>query len=252
MELLEKTDPAVTAQLFALWKTVFGDAYIRLVFDLAFPDCRCFLKAENGRAVSALYLLDCAVKVDDVPFGGYYLYAAATDPAFRRMGFMAALIEEAKAALWDSGQAFIALVPANDPLYSYYERFGFRTAMYLYEGIACADTAAAPCDEADYYEARAALDDAFHWTRGNFDYAMACLAYEGVSPYRTADGVLLRSADAAQELLLEESGGDPLPARSPYPFPGAVKRRFGMIFTENDALRSALAERQLYMNLALD
>lgn len=256
MEWLYKTDPNVTAQLFDLWHTAFGDdeAYIRLFFDLAYQGSRCFLKKKAGRVVSSLYLLDCVVTADGGSYAGYCLYAAATLPGERRQGYMAALIKEAKAALLQSGRAFIALVPADDGLYDYYARFGFRTAMYVYEGLARVGSPTAPCSDAEYYEARSRLNNAFHWTKPNFDYAMACLRYDGAHPVRTDSGMLLRSEAAVEELLTGGSAGDGdlLPVRSPFPLPGTKQKRFGMIYTENERLRSVLSERRLYMNLALD
>lgn len=255
MELLDKTDPAVRAQLSQLWETVFGDPkdYVQLFFDGAFSHCRCFLHRENGQAVSALYLLDCGLSIDGTFFSGYYLYAAATAPSARRRGLMGALIEEAKAALRNSGHSFIALVPANDGLYDYYARFGFETKLYHYAGKARVTPDALSITDADYYAVRACLDNAFHWPRHSFGYAMACLSYGGVKPYRTETGVLLRNESTCAELLSSpDDGGDLLSVRSPFSFPGAKKTRFGMLYSDSDAFRRAAADRELYMNLALD
>ena len=252
MELRATADDRL--QLFRLWKTVFGDddAYIRLFFDGAFQSSRCFAKKVDGRIVSALYLLDCGVKVNGEMLPGYYLYAAATEEESRGRGYMGALVEEAK-RVSDEEKRLLLLVPASESLYAYYARFGFQTAMYLFEGEAAVNPMGTPCSADDYFAFRTKLDNAFHWTRGNFDYALACLAYDGAFPYRTETGTVLWDGETAAELLCDASSAEPrFRVRTPYPLPGTEKKPFGMIYTADARLSEQVCSRGIYMNLALD
>ena len=86
-------------QLHTLWKDVFGDedGYIDLFFSGAYFSSHPFAVVENGEVRSVLYLLDCHLQSGGTLYDGYYLYAAATKPQYRRRGLMRSLIEEAKA-----------------------------------------------------------------------------------------------------------------------------------------------------------
>ena len=129
-------ETADLTQLHTLWKDVFGDedGYIDLFFSGAFHTSHPFAVIENGEVQSVLYLLDCQLQAGKQRYDGYYLYAAATKPQYRRRGLMRTLIEEAKAYMHESGKDFIVLVPATKPLYDYYEHFGFQTKLYRWAG----------------------------------------------------------------------------------------------------------------------
>ena len=53
---------------------------------------------------------------------------------FRGKGYMAKLLKKAESFAKQNGKSFIALVPADEGLYSYYKRFGFNEAMYTSQG----------------------------------------------------------------------------------------------------------------------
>ena len=119
--------PCKKEDLQSLWETVFGDS--RFVTDAffayAFDPDGCFYAERDGKAVAALYLLP--VLSGDTK--GFYLYAAATLPAYRGQGLMGSLIREALAYAEKNAQ-FVYLCPAEDSLYAYYARFGFSQTLY--------------------------------------------------------------------------------------------------------------------------
>ena len=110
-----------------LWELVFGDA--RTVpdafFENAFFPDGCFYESADGKAVSALYLLPVTLGSKK----GFYLYAAATLPAYRGQGIMSKLIKEALQYAKSTAD-FVYLCPAEDSLYEYYRRFGFVQILY--------------------------------------------------------------------------------------------------------------------------
>ncbi len=81
----------------------------------------CFFIQKDGKIISQLFVIDAELNGGAVG----YIYAAATDKAYRKQGLMQSLIEKAK-----SYYSALALRPASEELYSYYEKFGFKTAFY--------------------------------------------------------------------------------------------------------------------------
>ena len=81
----------------------------------------CFYKYLNGKIVSQLFVMDSVV--NGISSG--YVYAAATDEEYRRLGYMAELIETVK-----KHYGVITLKPAAPDLYGFYAKFGFKEAFY--------------------------------------------------------------------------------------------------------------------------
>lgn len=75
----------------------------------------------DGKLVSALYLIDCSLNGDRA----HYLCGAATLPAYRGKGYISALIQYALDDAKQRGDRFSLLLPASDPLYGFYDRFGY-------------------------------------------------------------------------------------------------------------------------------
>lgn len=116
-----------------LWNVVFGDSYeyINNIYKEEYKeDILCFAEIEDEKAVSAFYLLRSCLHFDGKNYDGWYLYSAATLPEHRSKGLMGKLIKEAQQFCVSEGYDFISLVPANDGLYTYYDKFGFYEAMY--------------------------------------------------------------------------------------------------------------------------
>ena len=262
MQLSPET--ADLTQLHALWKDVFGDeeGYIDLFFSRAFAGSHPFAVVENGEVQSALYLLDCQLQSGARRYDGYYLYAAATKPQYRRRGLMRALIEEAKAFMHETGKDFIVLVPATKPLYDYYEKFGFVPKLYRWAGTLCGTGKTQPdlIKNARYASLPAGNADRFLWTPDTLLYALDCLSFYGTQAYatekvaflfdgRTVREVLSDSAWNAQfDLLSALPRDERVTVYGPYPLPGFQKQPYGMLYSADRALLS----RSYYMNFALD
>ena len=119
-------------QLTDLWRTVFGDepAYTDLFFDRLYRPEWTLTREEDGRVASALYLLDAPLLTEAGGEPSLYLCAAATRPEYRGRGYMADLIGQAKELARSRGIPSVSLIPAEASLFSYYERFGFRSFFY--------------------------------------------------------------------------------------------------------------------------
>ncbi|MBQ4207275.1 MAG: GNAT family N-acetyltransferase [Clostridia bacterium] len=251
-------------QLHTLWKDVFGDedGYIDLFFARAFPSCHPFAVIENGEVQSVLYLLDCRLQAGRKLYDGYYLYAAATKPQYRRKGLMRSLIEEAKAFLHETGKDFIVLLPAGKSLYDYYEKFGFVTKLYRWAGTlqGAGQTPPDPITNERYASLPAGGFDRFLWTDDNLLYALDCQAFYDSLPYtggKTAflfDGKQVHEVvsdspwNAQFDLIAALPKGEYIPVYAPWALPGFQKQPYGMLYTADRDLLS----RSYYMNFALD
>lgn len=107
-------------QLQALFTEAFGDArFTELFFQRGYSPNRCFLAAER-QVLAALHWFDCDLHGRRFA----YVYGIAAFESCRGQGIGSALIRAAIEHLRQSYEA-ILLVPAEDGLFGYYERFGF-------------------------------------------------------------------------------------------------------------------------------
>ncbi len=116
-----------TAQIPALrhlWQQTFGDtdAFLQRFYSVAFSPERCRCVCIEGTPVAALYWFDCRIEDRKVA----YLYAIATAAAHRRKGLCRALLADTHRHLAAQGYAGAVLVPAEQSLFTYYEKQGYR------------------------------------------------------------------------------------------------------------------------------
>ena len=110
-------------QLKTLWQQAFEDtdAEIDSFFRTGFSKNRCLRVALDGKVVAALYWFNCTVWEKKVA----YLYAIATDKAYQRQGIAGKLIRFAHRHLKNEGYQGAVLVPSEESLFGFYERFGY-------------------------------------------------------------------------------------------------------------------------------
>ncbi len=123
--------PKNTEPLRQLWKQAFGDsdAFLDAFFTHAYSPNRCRQIAENGTVVAALYWFDCAFSGKKIA----YLYAVATDEAYRNRGLCRLLMEDTHRHLKSLGYDGTLLVPGSKSLFSFYEKLGYRTCCNVNE-----------------------------------------------------------------------------------------------------------------------
>lgn len=111
------------SEITALWAAVFKDSESDISFFL--DNClnkRCLALYSDSQLASMLFLVECAYCGKK----GAYIYAVSTYERFRRRGFAGRLIEYAKTL----GCDFLWLIPANESLFDYYAKFGFKTLLF--------------------------------------------------------------------------------------------------------------------------
>lgn len=265
--LIESYDKYID-ELSTLWQETFGDSedYIKLLFStLSSKDFHVFLKEQNGKIVSVLYLLNAHIKTENKVLDGFYLYAAATHKSYRGKGFMGELINEAKNFAVLKQKDFITLLPAEESLYNYYERFSFKPLMYRkydvikVEGKKDISTLS---DFSKYFSLRRLINtESFQFYKKNVSkYAEKCFEFCGVKAYNTADFSFLYEealgiipelvcerknyADALSKLKNMLPKGD-FTVYSPF---GKYKEKYGMIYFTNEDNKC----ESIYMNIAFD
>ena len=119
--------PALTR----LWQACFGDpeAEVRAFWQALFDCTPVYLRrAPDGSPAAMLCALPAELVGDDgdaVPAA--YLYAVCTAPALRGRGHCRLLLQEAEQDLAKQGIRAAVLVPAEESLFGFYTRFGYRT-----------------------------------------------------------------------------------------------------------------------------
>ena len=122
-----------------LWKQTFGDsdAFLDLFFGTAFSPDRSLCALDGDKVAAALYWLDAEWDGKTVA----YLYAVATEEAFRGRGLCRRLTEQTHRILQDRGYAGAILVPAEPGLFGMYGKMGYRVCASVgeWETAAAAD-----------------------------------------------------------------------------------------------------------------
>lgn len=114
--------------LYALWQNTFGDepAVIDSFFPCVTPN-DIVVCGENGNPVSALYMPRVELRCGEKTLSAAYIYAAATDTAYRGRGLMTRLLQFAAENAQRQSLDGLFLVPAEQTLFDYYGARGFVT-----------------------------------------------------------------------------------------------------------------------------
>ena len=117
-----------------IWKECFHDEeqYIDFFFFNHRIEEETLVYRQDGHAVAMLNLLPAHIFIRNKRVPVRYVYAVATLPKHQGKGIAGNLLRKANEFLNKEGIATI-LVPANQELFHYYERKGYRTAFYLKE-----------------------------------------------------------------------------------------------------------------------
>lgn len=124
INLAKKED---TARLIGLWKDSFDDeAFAVKFYDGCIDYKNIFVYRNNeNKIVAVLHLIPCCYIKGSEKMDGAYLYALSTDKEYRKKGIMGRLIERAIYEGQSRDYDFLYLIPADETLYEYYNRYGF-------------------------------------------------------------------------------------------------------------------------------
>lgn len=120
----EYTSPIVRQ----MWKTCFGDTeeFLDIYFKYKYKPENTLIYFEDGKAVASLQMLPYTITFyeREIPFA--YLAGLCTLPEYRKKGFMAQLIREAHKIIIQRNIPIAILIPAEDWLYPFYEKYGYE------------------------------------------------------------------------------------------------------------------------------
>lgn len=116
-----------------LWQTCFHDdyKYINFFFDNCFKSELALVAYIDSDLAGMLFMLDSVFYIDNKVYKGKYLYAVCTSPKYRNKGIMRELEFNAKEKAKVNKLDFICLVPANESLFSMYEKLGYFSLFNL-------------------------------------------------------------------------------------------------------------------------
>ena len=114
-----------------LWQAAFGDTddFLDDFFSTAYAPYRCRCVVENGEIAAALYWFDCTCEGQKLA----YIYAVATDPAYRNQGLCRRLMADTHAHLKKLGYAGAMLLPQDPGLRRMYGTMGYETCTQVRE-----------------------------------------------------------------------------------------------------------------------
>lgn len=115
-------------QLRQLWKACFGDtdSFLDLFFSAAYAPERSLVVLQGNTLCGGAYWFDCSMENKRLA----YVYAVAISPARQGKGLGTALMDAIHTRLRALGYDGILLVPGDEGLRRYYERFGYRTCSF--------------------------------------------------------------------------------------------------------------------------
>ena len=125
-------------KLKALWQTAFDDTKESLdfFFKNSVSPQRVLAVFEEGKPVSALYMLESDILISGKTYSAYYIYAVCTHPDYRGKGLMKSLFEELFKVAESRKIAYLFLVPEEEYLFGIYKNLGFKNGFfYSYERV---------------------------------------------------------------------------------------------------------------------
>ena len=119
-------------EIAKIWRMAFldSDEYIGNFLKMMYDPGNAIVTRKNGRVVSMLFLLDSQLIIKGIPYSTRYVYAAATHPDYQNEGYMTETLTRAIEVSKDANIDFLVLVPAEEWLFDYYGKFGFKTSFY--------------------------------------------------------------------------------------------------------------------------
>lgn len=127
--MIQFANKNTAAEVRSMWKICFEDTeeYMDLYFSRQYKNENTLIYWMDNRAVASLQMLPYSIRLygEVIPF--YYLAGLCTLPEYRNKGYMGKLIRESFSIMKERGIALSILVPAEDWLFGYYEKYGFET-----------------------------------------------------------------------------------------------------------------------------
>lgn len=259
--------------LIKLWTEVFGDSFdaVDLFFKYHYKPDNTVVFVDGNRIVSMLYLLEGNFVISQIKYPSYYLYAAATAEDYRGKGIMGRMLGFAEEKAKKSGKDFICLLPAEDSLYGFYSKYGYKS-VFKKKTVNIKNGTKNVCDRVD-----SNLDvvnirneflsnyDFFEWDKNAVEYAFKQNEFYGGNIIVDCDGYCLYSENDGLKVIKEfafkngflpiisESCVVNMPADYPIDNSDCVISENGMALPLNIGAETSLKKvENAYLGLTLD
>ncbi|WP_277668833.1 GNAT family N-acetyltransferase [Caproiciproducens galactitolivorans] len=122
-------DWGMRRELAQIWETCFQEPSrpAKYFLNNCFRPRECLVYLTTKGIASALYMLPIQITTDGKPVQAHYIYAAATLPAYRGRGYMAALLAAAALVGVKRGDQYSSVLPATPDLYRLYEKSDYTS-----------------------------------------------------------------------------------------------------------------------------
>lgn len=118
-----------------LWSENFNDRpnWIELYFNRVFNPDNALILRRHEEPVSCMQLIPYGFNYQGAVLKASYVAGACTGKKYRKAGNMTKLMGEALEFSYERGDDVMILIPADRPLYFYYDKFDFATVFYIKE-----------------------------------------------------------------------------------------------------------------------
>lgn len=119
--------------LKSLWKKAFGDTdeSVNFYFENMFTEDNMLVCEQDGNVCAMLSMLPLKIVCGKTAYKARYIFAVATDEAYRGRGISTKLIQYAHEYMQGIGIDFSILVPASESLFNFYADRGYETRFYM-------------------------------------------------------------------------------------------------------------------------
>lgn len=109
-----------------LWEEVFTQdtmEFLDYYYSVKTLENEIYVMEDGDKIISMLHLNPYEMRVNNQIYKTHYIVAVATDPSYRKRGYMAALLNYTMQVMKDRGEPFTFLMPASEAIY---KPFGFE------------------------------------------------------------------------------------------------------------------------------
>lgn len=120
------------SQVVDLWAEAFGDDknYIEIFLAFQIKDRFSYIVSQEGAVIGMSHVFPCEIHTPKGDYKFAYIYAVATRSSHRKQGIAKEMMHFIQKDLKKKNYHGIFLFPADESLFSYYQKIGFRTHGY--------------------------------------------------------------------------------------------------------------------------
>lgn len=191
--------------LYDLWLRVFDEdpKSLDLFFKTVFEPQNTLVCMDGNDLAAALYMLPANMHFCSSVYKAHYIFAAATEPRYRKKGIMGQLLHLAEKIGKEREEDYSFLLPANDSLYQYYAHHGYEEFFNIREitlpsgenSVKYIDNLSETSTEPDSFS--------LIWPESHKQYAFSVQQIYGGDFIRTGEGYAFYSQKDGQCLVSE-------------------------------------------------